>query len=238
MLSNNIRRGAITALSEILLWRIPTAPFQVGDLTETAIVCGFSHDLSEQVAKDLTQTLDLWTCTNNCPSFIAEANSSMVWSKLIDGVDVLTIPSDFLSAKTMIIFKMSGSPAFAPLAGWAIQSITSVFHFKILAMAEPTPSANLFLASVSERESLERLLRCENVWTSSFATFTGLALLPIRHLRIWVCKPHLVPMFHIPLIDSQAVSNSVKEPLMVQKILKYSQQPRSQTDGTPLPGCK
>ena len=233
-----MRRGAITAHSVIWMWKIPAAPFQFGDLTERAIVCALSQDLSEQVAKDFTQTLNSWTCMSSRPSSIAEANSSMVWSKLTDGVDVLTIPRAFLSAKTMMMCKLTGSSEFAPLAGCAIQSITSLFQFKVLAMAEPTPSASLFLASASERESVERFLRSKDASIPSFITFIGLALLPIRHFRIWLCKPHLVPMFHIPLIDSQAVSNSVKEPLMVQKILKYSQQPRSQIDGTPLPGCK
>lgn len=57
---------------------------------------------------------------NSCFFFIVEVNFSMVWLKLIDGVDVLMIFRVFLFVKIMMMCKLIGLLEFVLLVGCVI----------------------------------------------------------------------------------------------------------------------
>ena len=194
----------MTPNSPMLPWENRAAPFQ-GGLSETASVWVSLQALSAQDAKDFTHSLYPSTCKGSFPFFMAEANSLIVWLKLMDGADVVAVPRAFLSAKTMTMLEVSRSSKSVSFSEYASQSITSVFHFKALAMADPTPSANRFRASASGSGSLDRLSRFIRflnfliiILVIFIAFLVRVSLPSLKHFEIWLATPHVLSMFHIP----------------------------------------
>ena len=103
-----MNKTAMAPNNPTLLQETMLAPFgHLGGLSESASVWVCAQYLSGHKAKDFTQTLYPSTCKGSFPFCIAEANSWMVLLKFGDGVDVDTIPRAFLSAKMMVMSRLS-----------------------------------------------------------------------------------------------------------------------------------